>query len=72
MGVGHSNKKLDRMAQNAIDEMNRPGPSRSTGNSGSSNNRSRGSNNTKVKDDSGFWLMVIIVFVAVGLFMKFF
>lgn len=71
MGVGHPNKKLDNMAQKAIDDMNRPGPSRSTVSSGSSRNRG-GSNNTKVKDDSGFWLMLIIIFVAVGLFMKFF
>lgn len=26
MGVGHSDRRLDRMAQNAIDDMNRPGP----------------------------------------------
>lgn len=70
MGVGHSDKNMDRMAQKAIDDMNRPGLNRNTGSS--SNNRSKGSNNTKTKDDSGFWLMVIIVFVAVGLFMKFF
>lgn len=25
MGVGHSDKRLDRMAQTAIDDMNRPG-----------------------------------------------
>lgn len=33
MGVGHSDKKLDRMAQNAIDAMNAPGPRRSKGGS---------------------------------------
>lgn len=36
MGVGHSDKKMDRMAQDAIDAMNASGPRRGTGSKGKS------------------------------------
>ena len=62
MGVGHPDKRMDKMAQDAIDAMNRPGPNRSAG--GSSNNRSKSSNSTKYKDDSKFWFWVIVIFLA--------
>ena len=63
MGVGHSDKKMERMAQNAIDDMNRPGPNRSTGSNGSNNRSSK-------KSGSGSSLMTLvwILFIICGVY----
>lgn len=53
MGVGHPDKRLDKMAQDAIDAMNAPGPSRSKGSSKKSSSGSLLS--------SLFWILFIIL-----------